>query len=489
MKKTLTLLLVLCMVLSMLAACGNKKDPGTADTTPPTDEVTSEPTILDDLPKMDLGGKKMRIMAFSGESLVSYELDDKSDQVSTVAFRRTEYVNQLLNVELSIFIAVSADNKAETYDRLQKNELGDGKDFEIAMPHPTEGMAATLTEGFGADLLQLNNLTLDGEWYHQSLVQNYQTNGKLYLLSSDFTVAGEGITALVYNTKLYTALGGKRDLYQTVKDGDWTLDIFMEEIQSLTGATGTADDGTLGTYALGVNRKGWEDAFIFSCDIPVVQRDSEYNYTLTMRDATNREKIDHILSVVNELSYETKGVYRTPTLMWNEHWPTSELLSLFKGNSVVFMPFDIGSQYPMLNDVDFEMGYLPYPKLDTYQEGYRTGCSAGYILIPAALSKEDQELSAAVVEALARYSNLYTKPAFYSTVLKGNMAENMNDYEMLDLIHKSKYFTVTNVFDGGNVLRGLVSKLVDEKTTTCESYFKKNYSATELILTTLNTIE
>ena len=380
-------------------------------------------------------------------------------------------------------------NPTKTYDTIVQNHLGGGSDFMLAMPHPTEGMAATLTGGYCADLLSVPNLSLDGTWYHQTQVENYQTNGKLYLISSDFTVAGEGIMALVFHKGLYSTLGGGLDLYQTVKDGDWTLDVFLEEVKKLD-ATGKTDEQTHGTYAMAVNRASWEGSLMYASDIQTVRRDSENQYVLNINQSNVTSKIDKLLEVVYELAHDTPTVYYTDRPYYNVDLPNSDFLSMFLGQKVVFMPWDVGSKYGLLRERSFEIGYLPLPKYDVYQTEYRTICAAGMTVIPSVLPAEKREQSAAVLEALARYSYLYTRPAFFSTVIGGRLSEGPADYDMLALIQDSKYYDIGNAFDAGSVMRGIIYTLaVQQKTKTCSTYMKQKTPIMGLILEDINAID
>lgn len=481
--KKIGLLLVFGLLLGILASCGEKPD---TEKPTETEQESAEPSILVTLPTTDLKGEEFVIMGFSGTDLVIYDADQTGTKVGEVSFARTAFVNRLLNTEIRMNVL---SNPTKTYDTIVQNHLGGGSDFMLAMPHPTEGMAATLTGGYCADLLSVQNLSLDGTWYHQTQVENYQTNGKLYLISSDFTVAGEGIMALVFHKGLYSTLGGGLDLYQTVKDGDWTLDVFLEEVKKLD-ATGKTDEQTHGTYAMAVNRASWEGSLMYASDIQTVRRDSENQYVLNINQSNVTSKIDKLLEVVYELAHDTPTVYYTDRPYYNVDLPNSDFLSMFLGQRVVFMPWDVGSQYGLLRERSFEIGYLPLPKYDVYQTEYRTICAAGMTVIPSVLPAEKREQSATVLEALARYSYLYTRPAFFSTVIGGRLSEGPADYDMLALIQDSKYYDIGNAFDAGSVMRGIIYTLaVQQKTKTCSTYMKQKTPIMGLILEDINAID
>lgn len=483
--KKIGLLLVLGLLLGVLASCGRGQKPNEGNLTT-TEQGSTEPTILDTLPTTDLGGEKFVVMAFSGSDLVAYDSDQTGTKLGEVSFARTEFVNRLLNTEIEMNIL---SNPTKTYDAIVQNHLGGGSDFMLSMPHPTEGMAATLTGGYCSDLLSVQNFSLDGEWYHQTQVENYQTNGKLYLLSSDWTVAGEGIMALTYHKGLYSALGGELDLYQTVEDGDWTLDVFLEEVKKLE-ATGKIDDQTHGTYAMVANRASWEGPLMFASDIQTVRRDSENQFVLNINQSNVTTKIDKLLEVVYELAHNSPTVYYTEQPYYNVDLPNADFLKLFLGEKVVFMPWDVGAQYGLLRDRTFEIGYLPLPKYDSYQTEYRTICAAGMMIIPSVLSAEKKEQSAAVLEALARYSYLYARPAFFNTVIGGRLSDASADYDMLVRIQNSKYYDIGNAFDAGSVMRGIVYTLaVQQKTKTCSTYMKQKTPIMGLILEDINAID
>lgn len=483
MKKIVLLLLAVCTLLGAFSSC--KEESGRETETTAEKKVISEPSVLDSLPVTDFQGEEFQILAFSGDSLVLYDAEKAVDQVSKVAYDRTEFVNSLLNCSLRMNVTESGNTQTE----IEQNHMGGGSDkIGLAMPHPTTGLPATLTNEYAANLLDLSNLTLDGEWYHQSQVKNYQTQGNLYLITSDFTVAGEGISALIYNKGLYSSLGGGLDLYQTVEDGDWTVDTFLTEVRSL-GATGASDGGAVGTWALAVNRGGWESGLLYAADIQGVRLNSENKYELNLNQTSVMNKIDTLLEAVYTLSHDIATVYYPEKTYYNKDLPTSDILSYFLGGQTVFQTWDIGSQYSLLRDASFEIGYLPLPKYDTYQEDYRTICAAGYMMIPSVLSIEQQEQSATVIEALSRYSYLHTRPAFFETVIGGRLSEHAEDYSMLVRIHESKYYDIGNAFDGGVMRNILYTVGVVEGKKTCSTYMKQKKAIMQLVVRDINEID
>ena len=139
--KKIGLLLVFGLLLGILASCGEKPD---TEKPTETEQESAEPSILVTLPTTDLKGEEFVIMGFSGTDLVIYDADQTGTKVGEVSFARTAFVNRLLNTEIRMNVL---SNPTKTYDTIVQNHLGGGSDFMLAMPHPTEGMAATLTGG------------------------------------------------------------------------------------------------------------------------------------------------------------------------------------------------------------------------------------------------------------------------------------------------------------------------------------------------------
>ncbi len=444
MKKIIWLLLICMLLTPVLAACkDNKGNETPTGTTGPGEEQI--PEILTTLPQADFNNEKFIYMCYSGEDLVNYDEANTSDPIAADQFRRTQWVNDQFNCMIEMNYVGGGEF---SFEAMEANDKAGGGNFNAAMMHPTEGRAATLTGGYCMDLLTVSTLHFEGEWYNQDMVAYTQTNGKLLGMESDFTITGAGVSALVYNEALYQSLGGELDLYETIKDGDWTLPTFLEELENLNATGYDIGSDSHGTYALASNYFGHRINMLWGAGVETTQLGDKNEWTLVWREKSNMEKIDAVLGYIHRLE-DLDAVYNNYTTDPNsgviraEYYaelPNSMMLQLWNAKKVVFMVWDVGSMYHYLRDADFDIGYAPMPKYNTQQTNYVATGTIGSTMISRRDSMERAEMTGAVLEGLARYSYVYTRPTFFESIIGGRLSENPQDYEMLNLIHNSKYY-------------------------------------------------
>ena len=452
MKKIIWLLLFCMLLTPVLAACKDKKGNETPTGTTEGGVVKTEPEFLKTLPEADFNNEEFIFMCFAGEELVNYDENNTSDPIAADQFARTRWINDKYNCLIKMDFVGGGNN---SWDALVKNHDAGGGNFDAAMMHPTEGKEAHLSGGYCTDLLTVSTLHFDGEWYNQDMVANTQVNGKLLGMSSDFTVAGSGITAFVYNEALYKSLGGELNIYQTIMDGDWTIATVIETMKKLNVTGFDSSTSSHGTYALGVNYFGHRSPMLWGAGVETSELGDGNQWTMVWNTRNNREKINQVLDYLHDLEENVKfynnytmDASGNPRGNWHSELPNSELLRLWNNKKLVFMTWDVGSMYQYLRDADFDIGYAPMPKLNTQQANYVSTATIGGTIIPSVNSVEHSEKVGAVLEGLARYSYVYTRPVFFEAIVGGRLSENPEDYAMLNLIYNSKYYRPDFAFAG-----------------------------------------
>lgn len=476
MKRVFSLLIVPCLLLGVLVGC--KKDnstlPATSDK--PIDGET-EPEAFETLPERDLGGKTLTIVSFN----TPLDSDDPAvynvNGVSNAKHRRTLYAENKYNCVVK-YVRVE-----DVYTSLTNDRMGDGQSFDLAIPHPTEGIAAILTGGYCANYLDLNSLDTTSPWYNQSQVESYTINGKLYQLVSDIHVDDEGFQGVIYNKDLYKSSGFTDDLYETVFNGEWTLEVFMSTIKQFQpNMDGVPDDERM--YSL-IYHSGRENSFMYGIGQKTVKRNSEGLYEL----ALDKDKLNTLAENMYEVIYDMNNVY-VGKQTYYAGWGKCDMLQIFRSQRAIFFEYDIGGLYNYLRDMTFKIGYLPMPKYDVYQKEYSLIVGGGGIIIPSTLNnKEDAAL---LLDVFARHSHVYLKPAFYDEVLLGRLSPTADDYKMLDLLHNSTVYDIGFTIDGAGMgpLKGIMTSVVlNSRSKSVDSYLMAKAAVLAEIVNTINTIE
>ena len=99
-------------------------------------------------------------------------------------------------------------------------------------------------------------------------------------------------------------------------------------------------------------------------------------------------------------------------------------------------------------------------------------CGAGLIGLPS--TAEDPERTGAIWEALAYYSYLYIRPAFFDIVLENKAVRDEESYRMITLMHENKTFDFGFNFDSSGSIYGTLGAIVlNNNSTDFASYYQK----------------
>lgn len=432
-RRLLTMFLCLLLVLPTVFLAGCKKD---EESTPPPQVNVDAGGPLDNLPDADFGLRDFVMLSNPG--WMATEGEYNGDTIHDTNFERYTYLNQRYNMNFTFH------HSEETFSLLQNTQLGGDQSYDIMYPHPND-LGALMIGGYLTDLRSLNMIDFDAEWHNASQVANYTANGKTYLLASDTTIDSQALGAIVYNRDRYSALNFTEDLYQTVWDGNWTMEKFQGIIKTAT--SDSVGDDTDNSYALCF----WDqfaDRFACAMGMDILRKTENGTFETGMEAA----KMTDICNKIYDLIFDNDGIIHGHA--FNATLPTTEFFSAYKSGNSLFLTHDIGSLYSLLREFDFDIGFLPYPKLDTNQTSYRSFCASGMLAIP--LHAQSTNDSGIIMEALAVYSNLYLKPAFIDTILLGRLSENSEDFEMLSYLHSIKYYDLGYAMDTDRVANEIV---------------------------------
>ena len=318
MKKTVlssVLCLLLLAAMLLTTACGNSgKTPQT--TTPPMDSgaVGGEGEVEDltqYYPKMNMGGREF-VSLHQGNTVDWKEFGNTGEPISDIHYARKLAFEEWYDVEYK------EHGVPVVFEALQTAQMSDIS-YDFVSTPPTHGITTILTKGLCADLLPIETLTLEKDWFSQSFIENYTYNGKLYIAAHDGTIAGQGFYALAFNKALYAKYDLEYDIYELVRNGDWTMEI-LKTIVTETSSTTNDEEGT--TYGflfnlLAAQRWMWA----FGGQILIKNDDGSYSLGMTAK------KMEPMVSALSDLIYKSGNVLAET--YGNAGFPTSKVYESF----------------------------------------------------------------------------------------------------------------------------------------------------------------
>ena len=461
----------------MLTGCfaGCKKTEETDETQISTAQGEDDPlvTLLPD----KTYDKDFVILTHEGFSqdqyLVCHELN--GEPLNQVSVDRTLYLEERFGINISV------QENPDLTTLLGNAHMAGDREYDLIEPHPTDGIVNLMVSGYFANLLDMPYQYTDREWWNQSMVENYSTNGKLYLGVCDFTIASQSLLALVYNRDMYKAYGFTDDLHDVAMSGDFTVE-YLKQILINCKSDGNIEEENA-TYGL-LFQTNSSRRWMYALGQRILTKDAQGKFAVALES----EPVTDLCSGLYGLLYQS-GDVMVATTGANATFANSNYWATFKGGRALFSAYNVGSLYNLLRDLSFDVGYLPLPKLDEDQNEYLVVEASGMVALPALM--KDEEMSSVVLEALAICSYQDMRPAFFETILMGRLSENPDDYEMLEFLHESKFYDFGFTLDSDSVALGIINFAVvnSQNPDSAARYLSSNKRALNAIADLANTIQ
>lgn len=463
MKRIISVLLVLLMLIGLLAACGeNKKKDETTDgsTSAGTGDDTGEwdGVYRADVPNVNYDGATFTIMCRSRDSdwaerAVFGDEDDETVLGSTTWYRN-EKVAGMLNLDF-VFEEINTKTTAGTfYNLILENSLSYDYICDICVQGVYDAMNLIST-GIIANLDDVPYIDLDQPWWSQKLNESIRIADKQFFAINDMLLSDKLDTYALFFNKDQFDDNGLEYPYELVDSGDWTID----ELKILITDFG---------YDLNNNgKKDIEDQFgmayqrvdSFFTGFNILGASLDEDGIPHMNDFTDRIQTayDKMYALRNNYSFNEWGY-------WDDGHEDDVLQTYLKlYPNCLFVCGPLSHYLDTIPHVEQTIGVVPSPKLDAAQDGYigRAGVS-GCTVITILNSTTDKERAGIVTEVLGAEAKNITSPAFYETLLTNRYAQDEESKRMISVIIESEVIDLDSVFMWGYMGRRMEENIRDK---------------------------
>ena len=433
-KKT-ALLLALLTIGTTLASCGETSGANeTKETLPAGEENTaeSETVEIDPFEGFDFGGDTIRMLVSandydglgSSNYLIKHEEAENGDVVRDAVYKRNMYVEELLNVK---FTFTDNEDNYEAIPKTLSNLIMAGDDAYDLVIHDLFPLATLSVSGNFLNVREGKYFDFSKDyWYTEYMTDlSFGTTDQNYILAGDYFLdVIRCAHALYFNKDKFRDLYESPDeLYDHVRNGTWTFDVFMSYVQDAyqdVNGDGTADNDDFYGYSY-IGKWGSMIPWCVSSDLNFLVRESDGTPSLGL----NNERSVVMLQHLNDLFYAV-GAHDFADVQVNTE--------AFMSGKALFGGYQRVSSLETFRDMTYEIGVLPYPKFDEKQENYITSShdTANVGVIPMTCTKFDT--MSAVLEVLSRETNKSVMPTYYETALKIKYSRDDDSAQMLDII-------------------------------------------------------
>lgn len=467
--------LIFTLLTGILTACGNAANTDITQTESAAaepDETTAGVINWESsgLERVDYGGIDFTIFANKDSYDNTWHKLDvaelNGDSLNDAIFNRNRKIEELYNINISVI-------ESSTFANDAKNSIAAGDNaYSLFFAQLTQ-LVPLSQEGMLTNLYDVNNLSLDNEWWDQNLIEGLTYRDSLYVLNGDVSPSADTrIFVILFNKDMCDELNLEYP-YKYVLDGSWTVDRLNEYITNVNhdvnGDAVMDYDDRWGFFT----EYGVSYMMFFAGGGKITEKTEDGG----LRLAFNHEKGINMAQKAIDIALDaSKTCMANPYVVENGNsWPAATAWfanggALFRSTALEPVPRDIRT-------LEVNFGILPFPKMSDDQERYYSlpAVLCNVISIPVTA---DSDMAGLILEALCVESVGSVKPAFYDTLLNGKIVRDDDSKEMLDIIFDSK------VYDIGlyaNIMNFKVTfeNMVKDKKSDVASLFASNYESAQ----------
>jgi ABC-type glycerol-3-phosphate transport system substrate-binding protein len=441
MKRALSLILAMLMLVMTVVSCGKTAEEGDITTTAATDvgttaateatttapEETVAPELRDDIPEVNFNGESFKVLIREETKHEMTSPEITGDLVGDAVYNREVTVEERLGVNIDVHtIKGNWDFRDDFITHVSNSILGGDHEFDMIMTHNAYIASMTL-RGLATDLNELEAIDFSKKWWCQKYVENIAIDGKVYSTMGDIGVSLYEYLEAVYFNKKVAEEHKITDLYETVLAGDWTLEKMMEYVKMVgsdLNGDGKLDQNDLFGLAID-NHNCRYAATVWQTEITSVGADGRRVFNLPNERYINcYESLYHAIYDNSQVLFDGSNTHG---------------LKMFTNDQLLFFTERL-SRAALMKEMDSEYGIIPFPKYDANQAEYVSATRDSHSGMMVANNIVNPDLVGTTIEALCMYGYTEVTPAYYETTLKLKYLSDETAMSMLDLIRDNVDF-------------------------------------------------
>ncbi|MBR5313228.1 MAG: hypothetical protein IKU40_10150 [Clostridia bacterium] len=479
MKKSLSMLLALLMLLPTFTACaesGTNEEttasassdvaPEVAEEVVPEEPEITRQTMPDNLPEgLDFEGIDINIIHVNSDKHKRelYVEEDTGDALDSAIYARNLAVEERLNIKIAP-IAGEPHTAAQTAVTagIDDYQVVGGQQYQL-MKQATQGLYFNLNE--------MKYIETEQPWWAQNFIEAATIgNERLYYLTGDATMTMLMNMGVIYvnNSIFENMYGPVDDLYQIVLEGGWNYDVMQKYIEgTYIDANGDTTRDVNDIYGFAAHTISMMDYLVGGADFRFCDYDDEgYPYLII-----NTERAVSFAEELQRLMYENSGTYILEGSVAGEQTGIAK----FSEDTLMFLPFRAETS-EQLRDMESDYAILPCPKFGEDQENYSTAVhdSATVLCIPIT-NVERLDATCAFLEAFAAESYRTVTDVYFGTLLKEKFARDENVATIFDIILEGVYFDFACLHSYAlNSIGQIFRSTTSDRGATFASFYQKN---------------
>ena len=490
MKKIVSILLILALMLPVFAGCsegGGTDEKETEQTaanpnagTEGGEEETEEETrYAASIPEgTSYTGSTFTVLTYPNDGSIWTDVDWSAEEITgevlnDAVYKRTQKVEDLLDVEIATAYLTGRGDLST----IESSVLSGDHAYQLA----TVAMQNSFTIAMNGRVHELNDfakqgtLDLDAPWWDPNILGELSIGNKNFCLTGDIgTMYKKSIGVIMFNKVLYESyqLGEKAgealgtataSPYDLMSAGKWTMDQMVNlgttVSKDLDGDGKMTQEDQYGLICfcnmLAIAMIGGEVVY-FSKDAD----DMPYDTFMSERAVSVLEKLATLMYNADiTYSWSRAGVGEDPAF------------TMYQSDKALFYYGELHAVATM-RDMNSDFGIMPMPKYDEAQAGYHhcvnPDVAATYVIPKDNL---DYEKTGYIMDALGAESKNELTPAYYDISLRGKVSRDQESAASLDVIIGSVRYDVGYL--GGYGITAMLNTMADAYNTDLASQYAR----------------
>ncbi|MBO5212656.1 MAG: hypothetical protein J6B60_03860 [Clostridia bacterium] len=340
---------------------------------------------------------------------------------------------------------VEAQMNQSIIDDLNEAANAENVTYELGIPRAFEVQAlSTVVFNMGdSEYIDFRN-----SYYSQVAYECMTVAGVTLFAAGDFSFQDEQLAYMIYyNKEILQGLNDSIDLYKLVETGKWTYSMMANLARGVSGdVNGNHEQDDEDKYGFATKSVARFYQYFGIAEASVI--DGMYQLTL------NAPNVTEVVSKIIEVN--------TGSDWCRANWGRSEsggsnMGVAFLDGRILFYN-DASQSADNWNDIEFEIGVLPFPKLNNDQEDYCApvnNAQPTFLCIPKVTG--DREMSEFFVDVLMWTGSDYIMKTYYENFELKLSSDYENDLRILkDHIHSNIFYDVGEITSGWAGLLGTV---------------------------------
>ena len=500
--KTMILILIIALALPLtFAACGGTDDEPGGQQEGAGDGILPESGEQNggggltgfeySFPELNMGGREFRILNCEPiwnfiTQIVIEEMDGEvlNDEIYT----RNKFIEEQFNINMSE-VNVHID-QVESRTRTTVAAGDDTFDIVYCPRSNNAPIGALITQGLFYNLDNIPEINLDGHWWKTSTIESSRLgdNNAVYFLQSEVALMTlQGVWCLFFNETIMQNIGLDFP-YQSVRDGNWTLDELLSYIKAGMNLNGdesfTWNSGGSSVYGLTAPGQAMA-ALVTGTDEPYIRKNSDnmpYLSIETERFFSGIDKIIDITSVTGQFMEANED--RDASVRNYER--------LFENSRSLFIIAEFKTA-DLLREMEDSFGIVPMPKFDASQQNYSHMIFRQCPVLVVPVTNSIQSATGIIVDAMEYKSHSEVTPTYFDVSLSFKGLRNDASIEMMHIINNSisldlgiTYDWTRQLYDDVNSAlqsgRIDIASLIDRRKPTVETGIERTLDAMQEML-------